>query len=194
MPRQMPVYSENERRYRVQPSALPSRQLRHHSRHNPFPGIDLQFRLPSHPRPAVIGDFDNLIQLKVGSKSEGSLVLVPKLRIHFLPSWTCEGARPTLCIAARTEINSVMINSRSLSTSSGVSTVGLPPGCLPFDLAGLVRDATPDSSPRGGSSAVGLTVFLARLVLIRSLLYASAQRDAMTSSPPHSDLDKTRRE
>jgi hypothetical protein len=73
------------------PSALPSRQLRHHSRDNPFPGIDLQFRLPSHPRPAVIGDFDNLIQLKVGSKIEGSLVRVPKLRIHFLPSVDLRG-------------------------------------------------------------------------------------------------------
>jgi hypothetical protein len=40
-------------------------------------GHRFAFRFPSHPRPAVIGDFDNLIQLKVGSKSEGSLVLVP---------------------------------------------------------------------------------------------------------------------
>ena len=116
MPRQMPVYSENERRYRVQPSALPSRQLRHHSRHNPFPGIDLQFRLPSHPRPAVIGDFDNLIQLKVGSKSEGSLVLVLNCASIFFHRWTCEGARPTLCMTC------CRWNDAGFSLASGTSS------------------------------------------------------------------------
>ena len=55
MPRPMPVqpsrthllYFENEKRiaFIIQPSALPSRQLRHYSRHNPFAGINLQFRL-----------------------------------------------------------------------------------------------------------------------------------------------------
>jgi hypothetical protein len=116
----MPVYSENERRYRVQPSALPSRQLRHHSRHNPFPGIDLQFRLPSHPRPAVIGDFDNLIQLKVGSKSEGSLVLVLNCASIFFHRWTCEGARPTLCMTC------CRWNDAGFSLASGTSSQSTP--------------------------------------------------------------------
>jgi hypothetical protein len=74
------------------PSALPTPTgFRHHPRQNPLAGIDLQFRLPNHPGAATIGDFDNLIQLKVGSESQGSLVLVPKLRIHFLPSVDLRG-------------------------------------------------------------------------------------------------------
>jgi hypothetical protein len=65
--------------------------LRHHPRQNPLPGIDLQFRLPNHPGAAIIGDLDNFIQLQVGSKSEGLLVLAPKLHIRFLPSVNLRG-------------------------------------------------------------------------------------------------------